>query len=105
MRSSSKTSRRSSRKQAGGSKHKKHSGSKSRSGSKKRSGSKSGSKSRSSSSSGSKGKLGAEECMCMRCKKAVTPKDSKKIKNGNRCRLVGKCPHCGTNVGKFCKCD
>ncbi len=97
MRSSSKKS---SRRQSGGSKHssKKHSVSKK---------SKSMKKSKSSSKGKSmKGKLAANQCMCMRCKKAVVPNGSKKITlANNRCRLVGTCPHCGTNVGKFCKCD
>ena len=50
-------------------------------------------------------KLEANECLCLRCQKAVIPKNVTIIQNGNNCRLSGTCPICRANVSKFCKCD
>lgn len=94
---SSKTSKRSLKRQSAGSR------SKSRKSSKKSS--KSRSKSKSKSSSSKKGKMSAGMCRCMKCKKPVKPADAtKKTFPNGRCALTGKCPHCGTKVFTFCKC-
>lgn len=96
---SAKSMNRMSKQSAGGKKSKsksKSKGKKSKSGKKSRSGSK---------NKIPKGKMASGQCMCMKCRVPVTPEGgSKKTYPNGRCAMTGKCPSCGTNVFKFCKC-
>jgi ribosomal protein S27E len=42
---------------------------------------------------------------CVKCKKTTEQKDSKKIVNGNRARMSGKCADCNNTTSVFVKKD
>ena len=42
---------------------------------------------------------------CVKCKKTTDQKESKKIVNGNRARMSGKCAECNNTTSVFVKKD
>ena len=45
------------------------------------------------------------KAFCVKCKETTDQVDAKKIVNGKRARLSGKCGKCGTKTSVFVKAD